>query len=70
MDILVLAGVGVTLLGLAGLIYCIAKAFKARQAGLEGEELSTHLQSLVAINVGSFALSALGLALVIVGILL
>jgi hypothetical protein len=67
---MVITGVIVTLLGLLGLVYCIAKAFTARKAGLEGEELSAHLKSLVAINLISFFLSAIGLGLVVVGILL
>ncbi|MDE0765032.1 MAG: hypothetical protein OSB15_03035 [Amylibacter sp.] len=67
---MVIIGAIVTLLGLAGLIFCIIKAFKARNAGLKGEELSDQLKSLVAVNLISFLLSAIGLGLVIVGILL
>ncbi|MEZ8006725.1 MAG: hypothetical protein QMC60_04285 [Amylibacter sp.] len=67
---MVIIGAIVTLLGLAGLIFCIIKAFKARNAGLKGEELSSQLKSLVAVNLISFLLSAIGLGLVIVGILL
>ena len=67
---MIIAGTIITLLGLAGLIYCIAKAFQARKAGLEGEEMTAHLQRLVAINMGSFLLSAIGLGLVIFGIFL
>jgi hypothetical protein len=46
------------------------KAFKARKAELKGAELTAHLKRLVAVNLASFFLSAIGLALVIVGILL
>lgn len=67
---MVITGVIVTLLGLTGLLYCIAQAFKARKSGLEGEELSDRLKGLVAINLISFFLSAIGLGLVVVGILL
>ncbi len=67
---MIIAGVITTLLGLIGLVYCILKAYKARKAGLEGVELTNHLKSLVAVNLASFLLSALGLALVLVGILL
>lgn len=70
MDSLIITGVAITGLGLIGLIYCIAKAFKARKMGLEGEELAAHLKSLVAINMASFFLSALGLLVVVVGTLL
>ena len=67
---MIIAGVIVTLIGLLGLVYCIFKAFKARRSGVEGEELHQQLKGLVVINLGSFFLSAIGLALVIVGILL
>ncbi len=67
---MIIAGVVVTALGLSGLIYCIAKAFKARKSGLEGEALTAHLKGLVTVNLASFLLSAIGLMLVVVGILL
>lgn len=70
MDTMIFSGVAITALGLIGLIYCITKAFKARKSGLKGEELTAHLKRLVAVNLASFFLSAIGLALVIVGILL
>ncbi|GHA46276.1 hypothetical protein GCM10008927_09350 [Amylibacter ulvae] len=69
MSALTIAGIALTLIGLAGLTYCIAKAYKAKKLGLTGEELTKHLQGLVAINLGAFFLSAIGLALVIFGIL-
>ena len=70
MEMMIYAGVAVTALGLIGLIYCIAKGFMARKSGLQGEELTQHLKSLVAVNLASFFLSAFGLGLVVVGILL
>lgn len=70
MDKMILAGVIITLLGLAGLLWCMTKAYRAKKSGLEGEALTEHLQKLVAINLGAFFLSAIGLALVVIGILL
>jgi len=70
MESMIITGVVVTALGLLGLIYCITKAFKARRSGLKGEQLTAHLKSLVTINLASFLLSAIGLMLVVVGILL
>ncbi len=67
---MIIAGVIITLLGLVGLMYCILKAYNARKAGLQGTELTEHLKKLVAVNLASFLLSAIGLALVLVGILL
>tara|TARA_R110002096_G_scaffold22170_4_gene71515 strand:+ start:36613 stop:36816 length:204 start_codon:yes stop_codon:yes gene_type:complete len=67
---MIITGVVVTVLGLLGLLYCIVRAIKAKRAGIEGEELTNHLKGLVAINLISLLLSAIGLGLVIVGIIL
>lgn len=70
MQMLIWAGAAVTLLGLAGLIWCIAKVAQARRAGLGDEELRARLQQIVAWNFGALAVSALGLMLVVIGIAL
>ena len=67
---MILSGAIVTIIGLSGLIYCISKAFRAKKSGLKGEELSKQLKKLVLVNLISLFLSANGLGLVIVGILL
>lgn len=67
---MILSGAIVTIIGLSGLIYCILKAFRAKKSGLKGEELSKQLKKLVLVNLISLFLSAIGLVLVIVGILL
>lgn len=67
---MLLIGIIATLLGLLGLIYCMMQAYRAKKSGLEGEELTKHLQKLVAVNLGAFFLSAIGLAIVLVAILL
>ena len=67
---MILSGAIVTIIGLSGLIYCIFKAFRAKKSGLRGEELSKQLKKLVLVNLISLFLSAIGLGLVIVGILL
>ncbi len=67
---MIVTGIVVTLLGLLGLIYCIIRGIQARRAGLSGEELTSRLKGLVAINLISFFLSAIGLGLVVIGIIL
>ena len=67
---MILSGAIVTIIGLSGLIYCILKAFRAKKSCLKGEELSKQLKKLVLVNLISLFLSAIGLGLVIVGILL
>jgi hypothetical protein len=70
MEWLVWTGAGVTLLGLAGLVWCILRVAAARRAGLPDAELRARLQRIVALNLGALLLSALGLVMVIVGIAL
>lgn len=67
---MIVTGIIVTLLGLLGLFYCIFKGLQARRAGIVGEELTERLKSLVAINLISFLLSAIGLGLVVVSVIL
>lgn len=70
MEWLIWAGTAVSLAGVAGLFWCIAKAWAARRAGLPEAELRARLQGVVALNLGALLLSALGLAMVVTGILL
>jgi len=70
MQALIWAGVAMTLIGLAGLAYCVLRAMRARRAGLEDAAMRAELQRVVAINMGAMGVSALGLALVVMGILL
>ena len=70
MEILVAIGAAVTVAGLAGLVWCILRVRAARRAGLPDAELRRRLQSAIALNLGAFLLSALGLMMVVVGLLL
>lgn len=64
------AGTAVTLMGLAGLIWCIWTVARARKSGADDAALKAKMQSTVAVNLGALFLSAIGLALVVAGILL
>ena len=70
MQNLIWIGAIVTLLGLAGLIWCIFTVQKARRAGLDDDAMKARLQKVVAVNMGALFLSAIGLMMVVVGILL
>lgn len=70
MQMLVWAGALVSLCGIAGLVYCVLRALKARRAGLSDEAMRAELQRVVVINMGALALSALGLMLVVTGLFL
>ncbi len=70
MQNLIWIGALITLLGLAGLVWCILKVQRARKKGLDDNALKAELQKVVALNLGALFLSAIGLMMVVVGILL
>ena len=70
MTLLIWAGAIVSLGGVGGLIWCIVLALKARRAGLTDDAMRARLQHIVTLNMIALGVSALGLMLVVVGILL
>ncbi|WP_299837594.1 hypothetical protein [uncultured Jannaschia sp.] len=70
MAALIWIGAGLTLAGLATLAWCILVALRARRAGLEGAAMEARLRRLVALNLGALAVSAIGLMLVVTGVIL
>lgn len=67
---LIIIGAIVTLLGIAGLGYCIKTAMGFRTKQMEDDEMTAQLQRLVPINLGSVCVAALGLMMVVVGLLI
>ncbi|MDG1279970.1 MAG: hypothetical protein P8O10_01570 [Pseudorhodobacter sp.] len=70
MEILIWIGAGVSLLGVAGLVWCILLAMRARKSGMEDEAMRAELQRVVVLNMAALGVSALGLMMVVAGILL
>ncbi len=70
MDYLIWGGALLSLVGVAGLVWCIVLAVKARKSGLGDEDIRARLQKVVAINLAALALSFFGLMLVLVGVIL
>lgn len=70
MQALIWTGAALSLAGVAGLGYCILRATRARRAGLDDAAMRAELQRVVAINMAALGVSALGLMLVVAGILL
>ncbi|MEO1000450.1 MAG: hypothetical protein AAFW69_07595 [Pseudomonadota bacterium] len=70
MSPLVIAGTLVTLLGIAGLFYCIREARAVRAPEVGEEERRRRLVRLVGINMGAVALAFLGLGLVVLGLVI
>ncbi|WP_308916759.1 hypothetical protein [Jannaschia sp. LMIT008] len=67
---LVWIGAAFALAGLCGLGWCITAAAKARRTGLQGQAMQDRLRRLVVVNLSAMGLSALGLMMVVVGVML
>jgi len=69
-ELLVWTGAGFAVLGLIGLIWCIATVWRARRAGLADEDMRAVMTRVLPRNLGALFISVLGLMLVIVGVFL
>ena len=70
MDWLIWIGAAVSLGGIAGLLRCIQLALRARKSGLYITAMRARLQQIVTFNLAALGVSALGLMLVVTGIIL
>lgn len=70
MEILIWIGSILSLLGLVGLLWCIKTVLRAKKAAVSDEELRMSLQKVIPFNMAALFLSAIGLMLVILGIML
>lgn len=70
MDWLIWIGTALSLIGLAGIVWCILKVMAAKRAGLSDDEMRARLQKIVALNLGALGVSALGLMMVVAGVML
>lgn len=70
MEWLVIIGTLLAVAGLAGLVVSALKVMRARRAGLEDAALKEAVRGAMVLNMAAFALSALGLMMVVVGVIL
>lgn len=70
MEYLIWPGAGVTLIGLGLLVWCILQVLKAKREGLDEAQMRARLQGIVAWNMAALGISAIGLMMVVVGIVL
>ena len=70
MELLIWMGSFLSILGLVGLFWCIKTVLKAKKLATTDDELRSSLRRAVPLNMASLFLSALGLMLVILGIML
>lgn len=70
MDWLISIGTLFTLAGVGALVWCVLVALRARRANLPEDQLRKRLQTVVTVNMAALGSSALGLGMVVAGILL
>lgn len=70
MEFLVWIGAVISLVGLAGLIWCILRVAKAKRRTSDDTALRDEVRAVLPWNLGSLLLSAFGLMLVTLGVLL
>lgn len=70
MEWMIMIGAGITLVGVAGLIWCIILAMSAKKKGGTDDEVKARLQRVVVINLAALAISAIGLMAVVTGVIL
>ena len=70
MNWLIIPGVIVTCIGLSLLLYTISRIWRAKKQGLSDTDMKTQLQTAVTWNLGAMCCSAIGLMIVVLGILL
>lgn len=70
MDYVIWGGAVITILGLVGLIYCIVLVARGRRANLPDAALRAVMQKALIWNMAALAASALGLMMVVVGVIL
>lgn len=69
-DIMIWMGAGLSLLGLAGILWCILRVARAKRARLADEDLRAAIAAAMPINMAALFVSVIGLMLVVIGVML
>lgn len=70
MEFLIYIGGVFVALGLGGIGYCVVAAVKIKREKSDPKDETVKLQRLVAWNMGSLGMSAMGLSMIVIGMLL
>ena len=70
MNSLIILGVIVTCIGLGLLLYTISRIWRAKKQEVSDTEMKARLQAAITWNLGAMGCSAIGLMIVVVGVLL
>jgi hypothetical protein len=69
-EMIIWVGAGISVIGLAGILWCILRVAQARRSKLNDDAMRAILQSVIPMNMGALFLSVIGLMLVVVGVML
>ena len=70
MELLIWIGSILSILGLVGLFWCIKTVLTAKKNATSDEQLRDSIQKIVPLNMAALFLSAIGLMIVVLGIIL
>ncbi len=70
MTLVFYAGVALTLVGLAGILWFIQRARRLRKSEADDATLQAELRALVLLNMAAVGLAFMGLAITVVGLIL
>jgi len=70
MEALIIVGTVISVVGLIGLLVSALRVMKARRQGLDDDALRAAVKSAMTLNFGALMLSAFGLIMVVVGVIL
>jgi hypothetical protein len=70
MNLLIILGAVISVIGIAGIILSIVQVRRAKRDTTDDAELKAKIQSAMPLNLGSFLLSVLGLMCVVMGVIL
>ncbi len=70
MTLVFYAGVALTLVGLAGILWFFRRARRLRETDADDDAVQAELRSLVVLNMAAVGLAFLGLAITVVGLIL
>ncbi len=70
MTLVFYAGVAITLVGLAGILWFIRRARRLKEIDADDATVQAELRALVLLNIAAVGLAFMGLAITVVGLIL
>lgn len=70
MEILIWIGTALTVAGILGLLWCVKLVLAIKKRNLPDAETKTAMQRVIALNMAALFVSAIGLMMVVVGVIL